>query len=218
MEEGVVADRVGLPSEGHATIGDRVVQAFDSGEASVGERFVDEGPKMFGRLQLGTVGGLEHEADAVGNGQVHGPVPAGIVKLEYDALVGSGADRLGKIGEDEFEQLLADGVGDVPHRPAGRRLDEPRHIEPLETMMAERDRPLADRRPHPPHDRLQADAVLIRRPQFDAGARMFAPLLVNRGFELFLSAARSSCVAASGWRGRGCWIEYPTAISASHPR
>lgn len=218
MEEGVVADRVRLLSEGHAPISDRAVQAFDSGKAAVGEGFVDKGPKMFGGLQLGTVGGLEHETDAVGNGQVLGPVPAGIVELEHDALVGSGADRFGKIGEDEFEQLLADGVGDVPHRPAGRRLDEPRHIEPLETMMAGRDRPLAERCPHPPHDRLQADAVFIRRPQFDACPRMFAPLLVNRGFELFLSAARSSCVAASGWRGRGCWIEYPMAISASQPR
>jgi hypothetical protein len=36
---------------------------------------------------------------------------------------------------------------------------------------------------------------------------MFTPLLVNRGLELFLSAARSSSVAALGWRGRGCWIE-----------
>ena len=218
MEEGIVADCVLLLSEGHATITDRVVQAFDSGKAAVGERFVDEGPKMFGRLQLGTVSGLKHEADAVGNGKILGPVPAGIVELEHDALVGSGADRLGKIGEDEFEQLLADGVGDVPHRPAGCRLDKPRHIEPFETMMAKRDRPLADRCPHPAHDRLQANAVFIARPQFDAGVRMFTPLLVNRGFEFFLSAARSSCVAASGWRGRGCWIEYPMAISASHPR
>ena len=134
-------------------------------------------------------------------------MPAGIVELKHDALVVAGAHRSGKIDEDEFKQLLADGVGDVPHRPAGRRLDETGHIKPLETMMAERDRPFPDRCPSAPHDRLQADAVFIRRPQFDAGARMFVPLLVNRGFELFLSAARSSCVAASGWRGRGCWIE-----------
>jgi hypothetical protein len=36
---------------------------------------------------------------------------------------------------------------------------------------------------------------------------MFTPLLVNRGLKLFLGAARSSSVAASGWRGRGCWIK-----------
>jgi hypothetical protein len=44
--------------------------------------------------------------------------------------------------------------------------------------------------------------------QFKACVRMFAPLLVNCGFELFLSAARSSRVAASGWRGRGCWMAH----------
>ena len=218
MEEGAITDCVPLVREGEAALSDGVIEALDGVEAAVGERFVNEPPKMFGRLELGTVGRLEYETNAVGHGEVLGSVPAGIVELKHDALVVPGAYRSGKIDEDEFEQLLADGVGNVPHRLAGCRLDETGHIEPLETMMAERNRPLAERCPHPPHDRLQADAVFIRRPQFDAGARMFVPLLVNRGFELFLSAARSSCVAASGWRGRGCWIEYPMAISASHPR
>src|SRR5262245_52609807 len=58
--------------------------------------------------------------------------------------------RFGKVGKDELEQFLADGVGDVPHRPACRRLDEACHIEPLEPMVAECDRPLADRRTHTP--------------------------------------------------------------------
>jgi hypothetical protein len=71
-------------------------------------------------------------------------------------------------------------------------------------MMAECDRPFADRRPHAPHDRLQTDAVFIHGPDFDARARMLAALLVSRGFKLFLSAERSSSLAASGWRGRGC--------------
>ncbi len=207
VEECAVADRVELLCESQATFCDRVIEALDGGEAAVGERFVDERPKMFGWLELGTVGGLEHEANAVGHGEVLRPVPAGIVELKHDALGGPGAHRFGKIDEDEFEHLLADGVGDVPHRPSGCRLDETRHIEPLETMMTERDRPLSDRCPHAPHDRLQADAVFIHRPDFNARARMFAPLLVNRGLELFLSVERSSSVAASGWRGRGCWIE-----------
>ena len=108
---------------------------------------------------------------------------------------------------DEFEQLLADGVGNVPHRPAGCRLDETGHIEPLETMVAECDRPFSDRCPHAPHDRLQADAVFIHRPDFNGRIRMLALLLVSSGLKLFLSAQRSSSLAASGWRGRGCWIE-----------
>jgi hypothetical protein len=37
-------------------------------------------------------------------------VPAGIVELKQDVLVVAHAHRSGKIGEDEFEQLLAAGV------------------------------------------------------------------------------------------------------------
>ena len=162
---------------------------------------------MLSRLQLGAVGGLKHQSNAIRDGEVFWPVPTGIIELKHNALIGASADRFGKISKDELKQFLADGVGDVPHRASCRRLDKSCHVEPLETMMAESDRPLSDWCPHAPHDRLQADAVFIRCPQFDAGARMFVPLLVNRGLELFLSAARSSSVAASGWRGRGCWIE-----------
>jgi hypothetical protein len=37
----------------------------------------------------------------------------------YDALVVAGAHRSGKIDEDEFEQLLADGVGLLDHLVGG---------------------------------------------------------------------------------------------------
>src|SRR5215470_10944515 len=139
MEEGAITDCVPLVREGEAALSDGVIEALDGVEAAVGERFVNEPPKMFGRLELGTVGRLEYETNAVGHGEVLGSVPAGIVELKHDALVVPGAYRSGKIDEDEFEQLLADGVGNVPHRLAGCRLDETGHIEPLETMMAESD-------------------------------------------------------------------------------
>jgi hypothetical protein len=42
--------------------------------------------------------------------------------------------------------------------------------------MAERDRPLADGRPHAVGDGLQADSIFVRRPDLDLGARMRAPL------------------------------------------
>jgi hypothetical protein len=49
--------------------------------------------------------------------------------------------------------------------------------------------------------------MFIHRPDFNARVRMLAALLVSRGLKLFLSAERSASLAASGWRGRGCWIE-----------
>lgn len=162
---------------------------------------------MLGRLQFGTVGGLEDETDAIGQAQVLGPMPARLIELQHDALSGSGTDRLGKIGKNEFEHLLANSVGDVAHRLAGCRVDEPGHIEPFEAMMAKHDRPLADRRPHPARDRLQAKAMFVHRPDFDARTRILLPFLASSRLQVFLSAARSSSVAASGWRGRGCCTE-----------
>ena len=53
-----------------AALSDRVIEALDGGKAAVGERFVDEPPKVFGRLELGTVGGPEYETNAVGHGEV----------------------------------------------------------------------------------------------------------------------------------------------------
>ena len=43
---------------------------------------------MLCRLQLGTVGRLEHELYAVGHGEVLGSMPAGVVELEHDAPPG----------------------------------------------------------------------------------------------------------------------------------
>src|ERR1700739_519454 len=80
MEEGAITDCVPLVREGEAALSDGVIEALDGVEAAVGERFVDEPPKMFGRLELGTVGGLEYEANAVGPREVLGAVPAGIAR------------------------------------------------------------------------------------------------------------------------------------------
>ena len=78
VEQSPAVDDVGLVSERGAAVADRLVQPLDGGKAAVGEGFVDEGPKMFGRLELRVVGGLEHEANAVGHGQVSGPRQAAL--------------------------------------------------------------------------------------------------------------------------------------------
>ena len=125
-------------------------------------------------------------------------VPTGVVELQHDPFVWSRAHRAGEIGEPEFEHLFADAVRDVPHGSAGRGLDEPRHVEPFEAVMPEPDRTLADRRPYAARDRLQADTVLVRRPDLDAGVRMFLAFARDRVIEFFLKLTRSASPADSG--------------------
>jgi hypothetical protein len=49
--------------------------------------------------------------------------------------------------------------------------------------------------------------MLVRRPSFDLGVGMRSAFFCDRVLEFFFNAARSTSPAASGWRGRGCWIE-----------
>src|SRR3972149_652921 len=67
-------------------------------------------------------------------------------------------------------------------------------------------------------DRLQAEAMLVRRPDFNRLVRMLLGFFGHRVGELFLKAAPSSGPAAFGFFGRGDWIDQPIALSASHPR
>src|SRR6185312_14350574 len=84
--------------------------------------------------------------------------------------------------------------------------------------MAQRDRPLAFGRPHPPDDRLQPDAVLVGGPDLDRRVRVLGPLLGDGLLQPFLNASRSSGVAEAGWRGRGFCTDQPIAFRASQPR
>jgi hypothetical protein len=62
------ADHVLLLSECNAVLADGLIESLDGLEVAVDQRLVDELPKVLGGLQLGAVGGLEHETDAVGHG------------------------------------------------------------------------------------------------------------------------------------------------------
>jgi hypothetical protein len=70
------------------------------------------------------------------------------------------------------------------------------------------------RRPHAAGDRLQANAVLVCREDFDLFAGMLRSLLGNRIRELFLNAAAASGEADFGFLGRGFWIGQPIAFNA----
>jgi len=173
---------------------------------------------MLGGLQFGAVGRLENEPDAFGHDQIFRAVPAGPVKLKHCTLVVADSNRFGEVREDGLEHFFAHGIRDIPYRAAGGRLDEAMDVEPLVAMMTECDWTFAFRRPHAARDRLQADPMFVHRPDFDRGARVLSLLFSNGSLQFFLSLLRSALLAVSGWRGRGFWIEYPIATSASQPR
>ena len=148
----------------------------------------------------------------------HTPSLRSAVKLKHCTLVVADSNRFGEVREDGLEHFFAHGIRDIPYRAAGGRLDEAMDVEPLVAMMTECDWTFAFRRPHAARDRLQADPMFVHRPDFDRGARVLSLLFSNGSLQFFLSLLRSALLAVSGWRGRGFWIEYPIATSASQPR
>src|SRR4051794_36079206 len=91
-------------------------------------------------------------------------------------------------------------------------------VQPLVAVVTKRDRPLAFGRPHPPDDRLQPNAVLIRGPDLNRFVRVLCRFLGNDRGQLFLNVSHSSGVAAAGWRGRGFCTDQLIAFRASQPR
>jgi hypothetical protein len=106
VEERAVTDHLLLVGEGDAALAYGIVEILYGLEVAIDEWLIDEGPQVLGGLQLGTVGGLEDEADAVRNDEVLGPVPAGIVELQHNAPLAPRTDRLGEVGKHELEYAL----------------------------------------------------------------------------------------------------------------
>ena len=99
-------------------------------------------------------------------------MPAGIVEHQDDVTLAPSAGLPGEGGEQGREEGLRQAGREIPDRLAAGRLDEGDHVQPPVPMVAERDRPLADRCPDPAADRLQAEAVLVLGPDLDGPVRM----------------------------------------------
>jgi hypothetical protein len=218
MEVGVAFDDVLIVEEVTASCSDNGIEVIDRFEVLVGERFVDQGPEVLGGLEFGAVSGLIDEPDAVGDRQVLRAVPSGIVELENDDAIASGAGLLREGFEQFGKERLVDPVRQIPNGFAARRRDESGDVEPFVAVVAQCDRPLAGRCPDPAMDRLQTEPMFIRRPDLDRLVRMLGGLFGDRGGKFFLNSASSSGVAAFGFFGRGDWIDQPIARNASQPR
>ena len=154
MEVGGAGDDLLILVKHAAALRDDVIQGFDRVEVSIYEWLVDERPKVLCRLQLRAVGGLVEQANAIGDGEILRAVPARVVEHEDDDALVPGAG-LAREGFEQFdEERLVDAVREVPHGLPARRGDERGEIKPFVPMMAECDRPLANRRPDAAMDRL----------------------------------------------------------------
>src|SRR5919205_4658602 len=134
-------------------------------------------------------------------------LPARVVEHEDDAALASGAGLAGEGGEQRGEEGLGEAAAETPDRLAAGRLHEGGDVEPLVATVAESDWPLADGRPDPTPDRLQAKAVLVFGPDLDRAVGMRRLGRGDSGIEPPLKAALCSGVAARGCRGRGAWID-----------
>src|SRR3954470_22875653 len=199
-------------------LGHDVLEISKRREVLVGEWLVEDGPEVFSRLKLGRVWGQVDGPDPIWHSQVRCGVPAGAVEPEHDDAIPSRPGLAGKQRQQRSEERLRDPVRDGPEHLARDRLHEGGDVQPLVAVVAQRDRPLAFGRPHPAQDRLQPEAVLVGRPDFDRLVRVLGPRLSDGLLQLFLNASRSSGVAEAGWRGRGFCTDQSIALSASQPR
>jgi hypothetical protein len=145
-------------------------------------------------------------------------MPAGAVEHEDDDALVACSRLFGEERKQRLEKWFGNAVVHIPENLAGRGRDEGGDIEPFKTMMAMSDGPLADRRPDATRHRLQAEAMLIRREDFDGFLGVFGRFFRSDFDEFFLNPAASSGVADLGFFGRGFWIDQPHAFRASHPR
>ena len=194
------------------------VEVFQPVEVLVDDGLIDEGPEMLGRLEFRCVGRQVDEAQAVRHGEVRPRVPACSVEHENDEAGVAGPDGSGEVGQELFEERLADAVRDIPDGLAVGRMHEGRDVEPLVAMMTKGDRPLSDGRPDPAPHRLETEPVLVGRPHLDGQIGMRFGFLDYGIGKLFLKASSSSGVAAFGFFGRGTWTENLSFFRASQPR
>ena len=70
--------------ENATTLGDGSLEIGEGREVLVGERLVEDGPEVLGRLEFGRVARQVDEPETLRHDQVRFGVPAGVVENEHD--------------------------------------------------------------------------------------------------------------------------------------
>lgn len=99
--------------------------------------------------------------------QLNTGMPACTIEHQHDLLAGTSAGLACEFGQFDLKDGDTDRGRQMKDRAPGGRMDKADEIAPSEAMLDRGNWTLPNRRPDPTEQRLEADAVLIGRPQFD---------------------------------------------------
>ena len=206
MEQRRGADEGGLCLECDTVLGLRVFQVHNAGEMAIDERRIGEGPEMFGGLELGRIGWEEVEIDVIGHPQTQTGMPSCAIEDQDDLLLRSCSCLARERSELRLEERNIHARREVEQGAAGGRMDEADEIAPFVAVLDRGDGALSLGCPDPAQDGLQANPMLVHRPQFDLCFGEGCHHLAQERPQFFLNrscATESACM----WRGRGTWGE-----------
>src|SRR3954469_14294780 len=93
-----------------AARGDDGAEFVQRGDMPIGDWLIHQRPEMLGGLEFGRVRRQEDKADPLGDGQVLGSMPAGVVEHENDAALVARAGLTGEEGEPFGEEGLREAA------------------------------------------------------------------------------------------------------------
>ena len=140
--------------------------------------------------------------DVLGRPQPQTRVPAGAVQDEHELFVWPGSRLPGKRGEFHLEERDADAGRQMEEGSARGGMHKADQIAPFEAVAHRSERSLPDRRPDPTQERLEANAMLVHRPQLDLRLREGGRHRAHQRPQLFLKVS-CSWASANTCRGRG---------------
>jgi len=159
---------------------------------------------MLSGLELGRVGGQEQQVDMLRHPQARAGVSPRPIEHQDDLLRRAGPHLAGEGSELHLEEGYRDTGGQVEEGATTGGMHEAHQRAPGEAVAHQRGGSPPNRRPDPPQERLQADAVLVGRPQLDARLGEGRRDGGQERTDLFLKSACCSALARA-WRGRGTW-------------
>jgi hypothetical protein len=103
--------------------------------------------------------------DALWHHDLAALIPASPVQYQHDAPIRASAYCLRKMRESNAEDLAISRRQQEPLARSCFWMDEPIHVQPLIALLHANNWTMPSTRPDAPDDRLEADAMLIHRPQ-----------------------------------------------------